>query len=96
MTRAASWGFRVIGTKIGTAFNVDDLRAPDGSPLVKPSYRVALNTYDSQSAGERFPIMGRLVAQRANKRVLQSIEIRDTLIDFFVTRQKISRSSLLV
>jgi 2',3'-cyclic-nucleotide 2'-phosphodiesterase (5'-nucleotidase family) len=90
-------GVRAVGTKIGGTFQVDDLRASDGSPLAaKPTYRVALNSYDSQSAGQRFLTVGKLVAQPSSKRVLHPIDIRDALIDFFVTRQKVSRSSLLV
>ncbi len=76
---------------------VDNLTAPDGSPLpAKPVYRIALNSYDSQSAGQRFPTVGRLVARPSSQRVLHSIDIRDALIDFFLTHEKISRSSLLV
>ena len=90
-------GVRVIGSGQGTAFHVDDLRAVDGSPLPdKPAYRLALNSYDSQSGGQRFPTVAKLVANPANKRVLHSIQIRDALIDFFLTRQKVSRASLLV
>ena len=90
-------GMQVVGRKIGSAFQVDALRALDGSPLVaKPSYRIALNSYDSQSGGQRFPLLGRMTARASNKRVLHSIQVRDALIDFFVARQKISRSLLLV
>jgi 2',3'-cyclic-nucleotide 2'-phosphodiesterase (5'-nucleotidase family) len=90
-------GIRVAGTKIGGAFQVDDLRTSDGSPLpAKPPYRIALNSYDSQSAGERFLTVGKLVAQPSSKRILHPIDIRDALIDFFVTQQKVSHGSLLV
>ncbi len=90
-------GMRVTGSGQGTAFHVDDLRAADGSGLPdKPAYRLALNSYDSQSGGQRFPTVAKLVANPANKRVLHSIQIREALIDFFLTRQKVSRASLLV
>jgi len=90
-------GLRVAGAATGKTIRVDSLLAADGSPLpAKPAYRVALNSYDSQSAGERFPGIGRLVAQPSNHRVLHAIEIRSALIDFFVARQKVSRASLLV
>ncbi len=90
-------GVRVVGTTDLGTFHVDNLLSADGSPLpVKPTYRIALNSYDSQSAGQRFPIVGRLVARPSSYRLLHDIEIRDALIDFFVTRQKISRGSLLV
>ncbi|HEX4141498.1 MAG TPA: bifunctional UDP-sugar hydrolase/5'-nucleotidase [Candidatus Methylacidiphilales bacterium] len=90
-------GLRVAGAATGKTFRVDALLAADGSPLVpKPAYRIALNAYDSQSAGQRFPTLGRLVAQPSNRRMLHPIQTRDALIDFFVSRRKISRVSLLV
>jgi 2',3'-cyclic-nucleotide 2'-phosphodiesterase (5'-nucleotidase family) len=90
-------GMRLIGSNSGGAFQVDDLRASDGSPLpAKPTYRVALNSYDSQSAGQRFTTVAKLVAQSSNRRVLHPIQTRDALIDFFVIRQKVGPNSLLV
>jgi hypothetical protein len=90
-------GLRVAGVATGKTFRVDVLLAADGSPLpAKPTYRVALNSYDSQSAGQRFLTVGRLVAQPSNRRVLHAIQTRDALIDFFVARQKVSSASLLV
>ena len=92
----------IMGVRLQVSSNsgisrIDDLRASDGSPLpTKPTYRIALNSYDSQSAGQRFPTVGRLVARASNHRVLHAIDIRDALIDFFVIREKVSRSSLLV
>ncbi len=90
-------GVRVVGFKAGNAFQIGDLRAADGSPLpLKPTYRLALNSYDSQSGGQRFLTVAKLVANASNHRVLHPIQIRDALIDFFMTRQKISKASLLV
>jgi 2',3'-cyclic-nucleotide 2'-phosphodiesterase (5'-nucleotidase family) len=93
----AVMGVRLVGTVDANQFSVTDLQASDGSPLPnKTSYRIAMNSYDSQSAGQRFPTVARLVARSTSNRVLHPIEIRDALIDFFVTRQKISRATLLV
>ena len=90
-------GLRVIGSKDGNAFQVEDLRTADGSPLpVKPTYRIALNSYDSQSGGQRFPTVAKLVARPSGHRILHPIQIRDALIDFFLARQKVSKASLLV
>lgn len=90
-------GLRVVGAAEGKTFRVDALRAIDGSPLTdKPAYRIALNSYDSQSAGQRFPVLGKLVAQSSSRRVLYPMQTRDALIDFFLERQKINRASLLV
>jgi len=90
-------GARVIGSSDGNAFQVEDLRSADGSPLpVKPAYRIAFNSYDSQSGGQRFPTVARLVARPSIRRILHPIQIRDALIDFFLDRKKVSRASLLV
>jgi hypothetical protein len=90
-------GVQVVGAPEGTPFGVQDLRAADGSPLpVKPTYRVAMNSYDSQSGGQRFLTVARLVARPSSNRVLHPIQVRDALIDFFVTRKKVGKASLLV
>jgi 2',3'-cyclic-nucleotide 2'-phosphodiesterase (5'-nucleotidase family) len=90
----------IMGVRINVSPDtktVSSISSPDGAPLPgKATYRVALNSYDAQSAGQRFPVTGRLVARPANHRVLHSIEIRDALIDFFVTRKNVGRDSLLV
>ena len=90
-------GMRVTGSATGRTFQIDGLSSAEGSPLPdKPAYRVALNSYDSQSAGQRFPVLARLVAQPSSRRVLHSMGTRDALIDFFVSQQRIGLSSLLV
>jgi 2',3'-cyclic-nucleotide 2'-phosphodiesterase (5'-nucleotidase family) len=90
-------GVRVIISGDGTTSQVEDLCAADGSPLpVKPTYRIALNSYDSQSGGQRFLTVAKLVARPSSRRILHSIQIRDALIDFFLTRQKVGKASLLV
>jgi len=90
-------GVRVIGSRAGNVFQIEDLRAADGSPLpVKSAYRIALNSYDSQSGGQRFPTVAKLVARVSSHRILHPIQIRDALIDFFLARQKVGRAALLV
>jgi 2',3'-cyclic-nucleotide 2'-phosphodiesterase (5'-nucleotidase family) len=68
----------------------------NSTPPAKATYRVALNSYDSQSGGQRFPTMAKLVADPANHRTLHAIQIRNALIDYFATCQKVSKASLLV
>jgi 2',3'-cyclic-nucleotide 2'-phosphodiesterase/3'-nucleotidase len=90
-------GVRVIGSRDENGFRIEDLGAADGSPLpLKPAYRIALNSYDSQSGGQRFPTVAKLVARASSRRILHPIQIRDALIDFFLTRQKVGTASLLV
>lgn len=93
----ALMGMRVVATRDAGGSKVTAFTAGDGSPLsVKPAYRIAVNSYDSQSGGGRFSLLGQLVANRANRRVLYPTQVRDALIDFFVARKKISKASLLV
>jgi len=90
-------GVRMVTSGSGTGLHVDDLRSADGSPLpAKPAYRIALNSYDSQSGGQRFTTVAKLVAQPSNRRILHRIQIRDAFIDFFLDRQKVGKTSLLV
>ena len=90
-------GLRPVVEGRGTNLIVTDLRAADGTALPdRPRYRVALNSYDSQSGGQRLLEVARLVAAPENRRVLHPVEIRAALIDFFAARQKVSRASLLV
>lgn len=90
-------GVSVVGSSDGKAFQVEDLRAADGSPLpAKPAYRIALNSYDSQSGGQRFPTVAKLVARPSSHRILHPIQIRDAFVDFFLTRRKVGKASLLV
>jgi 5'-nucleotidase / UDP-sugar diphosphatase len=90
-------GIRAVGSTNGNVFQVVDLRAGNGAPLPeKATYRIALNSYDSQSGGQRFPTLARLAVRSSSHRVLHPVQIRDALIDFFVERQKIGLGSLLV
>jgi 2',3'-cyclic-nucleotide 2'-phosphodiesterase (5'-nucleotidase family) len=90
-------GIRPVIQGTAREAQVVDLRAADGSPLPdKPRYRVALNSYDAQSGGQRLLRVARLAALPENRRVLHDVEIRAALIDFFATRQRVSRASLLV
>lgn len=90
-------GLHVEGVFEANRFSVTDLRAADGSPLpAKSTYRIALNSFDSQSAGGRFPLAARLASRPSSNRILHSIYIREALVDFFVSRGKVSRASLLV
>ena len=90
-------GMRVISSVNAGRFWVDDVRAADGSPLpAKPTYRIALNAHDSQSGGNVFTTVAKLVTRPSSRRVLHPVLTRDALIDFFVTRQKVSKTSLLV
>ena len=95
--RRALMGVRVVGSAQRNSFVVTKLVARDGSPLPsRPFYRVAVNAYDAQSGGNRFPVLARLAAQSNSHRTFHPILTRDALINFFTTRREISEASLLV
>ena len=90
-------GARAVGQRTATRFTLSALQFPDGSPLpADGTYRVAFNSYDTQSGGGRYPLLAGLTRDPKNKRVLHSIRIRDALIDFFVSRGRVDKGSLLV
>ena len=89
-------GLAVAGESVGRNYQVDAVLNPDRTSLTpKPFYRVALNAYDAQSAGQRLPVARQLAASPGNHRVFHSISTRDALIDFFVERGRVGMSSLL-
>jgi 2',3'-cyclic-nucleotide 2'-phosphodiesterase (5'-nucleotidase family) len=93
----ALMGLRMVVVRDSGLVTISALTAADGSPLpAKSAYRLAINSYDSQSGGGRFPLLGQLVANPANRRRLYPTQIRDALIDFFVSRKKVGKASLLV
>jgi 2',3'-cyclic-nucleotide 2'-phosphodiesterase/3'-nucleotidase len=90
-------GLRAIVTGLSRDARVTGLCAADGSPLpAKLAYRVAFNSYDSQSGGQRYPRLGRLTGDPANGRRLHPVQVRDAVIDFVAQRRTLSRSALLV
>jgi 2',3'-cyclic-nucleotide 2'-phosphodiesterase (5'-nucleotidase family) len=89
-------GLRVEAVSAGKEWRVTDLRQADGTPLSsQKSYRIAVNSHDSQSAGGRLPVLAGLVAAPNARRVLHPVETRDALIDFFTTRGKVGAADLL-
>ncbi len=90
-------GVRIVGAVSDGVFQVQDIRMANGAPLPpKETYRVALNSHDSQSAGQKFPVVAKLVASPSNRRVLHPVQTRDALIDYFAASGQIARSSFLV
>ncbi len=88
-------GLRIVTDGAG---KVSAVLAADGSPLpARPAYRIALNSYDAQF-GRRPLSAARPARRRSSHTAGRSIlgQIRDALIDFFVTRRSVGRASLLV
>ncbi len=90
-------GVRVATTGFGAGRQLTGLLQRDGRPLAQDRiYRLAVNSYDSQSGGQRYPELARLVATPANQRVLHPLQVRDALVEFFTTRGEVTHASLLV
>jgi 2',3'-cyclic-nucleotide 2'-phosphodiesterase (5'-nucleotidase family) len=90
-------GWRVVPAPAGSPLKVAELRAADGAELAADrTFCLALNAYDAESGGNRFPVLAELVARPASGRRLHPVVIRDALVDFFLTRQRVGRDSLLV
>ena len=89
-------GLRVDAAPSGKEWRVTDLRQADGAPLSpQKTYRIAVNSHDSQSAGGRLPVLAQMVAAANARRVLHPVETRDAAIDFFTTRGKVGAADLL-
>ncbi len=90
-------GVRVITAPDGSALKVVELRTSAGAPIDPgATYRVAVNSYDSQSGGGKLPLLGRLVAAPGGKRVLHATQTREATIDFFTSRGTVNRAVLLL
>jgi 2',3'-cyclic-nucleotide 2'-phosphodiesterase/3'-nucleotidase len=88
-------GVRVVWENGAEGRQVSGLLPPRGAPGPK-TYRVALNAYDAQSGGGRFPTLAQIVARAASGRTLHPVRVRDAVIDFFVARKTVSAATLPV
>ena len=81
----------------GRTIRVGGFLSNSGAQLPeRPMYRVALNSYDAQSGGGRYPVLARLAADPANLRLLHRIRVRDSLVGFMTDLKKVGRNDLLV
>jgi 2',3'-cyclic-nucleotide 2'-phosphodiesterase (5'-nucleotidase family) len=88
-------GFAVKLTTEGRKASVADITLPDGQPLDPARrYRIALNSYDAQSGGRRFPILNRLATQAEADQKVFEIQSRDALIEFFTEKKSITLTDL--
>ena len=88
-------GFKMRLEGKGKEFRLTSLCRDDGSPL-DPSrrYRIALNTFDSRSAGHRFMKLRELLDRPEAKCTFHPVQTRDALIDYFRRHLVIRRSDL--
>jgi 2',3'-cyclic-nucleotide 2'-phosphodiesterase/3'-nucleotidase len=85
-------GFAISLEGQGSNRRLTKLRFADGRPLdpVK-RYRIALNTFDSRSAGHRFMKLREILERPDAKSAFHPVQTRDALIDYFRRHKMVYR-----
>jgi 2',3'-cyclic-nucleotide 2'-phosphodiesterase (5'-nucleotidase family) len=88
-------GFRVQVDTASSPPKVTGLFDRDGRPLDPARrYRIAFNSYDAQSGGQRMPLLKRLVASATSASSFHPIETRQAVIDLFSRHGEVSPALL--
>jgi 2',3'-cyclic-nucleotide 2'-phosphodiesterase/3'-nucleotidase len=58
-------------------------------------YRVAFNSYDAASGGQRFMKLRELMERPETKRTLHRVQSREALVEFFAEKKKIRKADLI-
>ena len=88
-------GYRVAVEGERRSLRVTSLTFADGKPVDPDKrYRLALNGFDAQSGGRRYPILAELAAAADAKLTLYDIESRDAVIGFFTEKKVIKASDI--
>jgi 2',3'-cyclic-nucleotide 2'-phosphodiesterase/3'-nucleotidase len=92
-TRSLS-GFRLSVEGQGKNRRLTSLRRADGQPLDPAQrYRIALNTFDSRSAGHRFMKLRAILERPEARCTFHPVQTRETLIDYFRRHKVVRRLS---
>lgn len=88
-------GFKVTVTSEGKKVVVQDVTLPDGKPLDENvRYRIALNSFDAQSGGQRFPKLHEITTAPKSKSEVFDVQSREALIEYFTEKRTISKKDL--
>ena len=88
-------GFTVNVTSEGKKLVINNITLPDGSPLDQNKrYKIALNSYDAQSGGQRFPKRHEITTALQAKSAVIGVQSREALIEYFTEKQSISKKDL--
>ncbi len=88
-------GFKVTSEGERRDLKVTALTLPDGKPLDPDKrYLIALNGFDAQSGGRRYPQLQELCAASDAKLTLHSVESRDAVIEFFTEKKTVKPADL--
>jgi 5'-nucleotidase / UDP-sugar diphosphatase len=90
--RRSLLGFNVQTRGEGVQRKVTSLTLPNGQPLEPDRpYVIALNTFDSRSAGHRFMKLRGLLEADASRTCPHDVQTRDALIDYFRRHQVVHK-----
>jgi 2',3'-cyclic-nucleotide 2'-phosphodiesterase (5'-nucleotidase family) len=88
-------GFKLAVSGEGEELKVTSLTLPDGQPADPTKrYRIALNGFDAQSGGRRYPQLAKICAAAEAKLTLHDIESRDAVIEFFTEKKTVRAAAL--
>lgn len=80
-------GFMVGVTSEGKKMVVQDVTLPDSKPLDQNvRCRIALNSFDSQSGGQRFPKLHEITTAPKSKSEVFDVQSREALIEYFTEK----------
>ncbi len=86
-------GFKMLVEGKGRERRLTSLRLADGRPLDPARrYRIAVNTFDSRSAGHRFMKLRDLLDRPEAKCTFHPVQTRDALIDYFRRHKVVHRN----
>jgi 2',3'-cyclic-nucleotide 2'-phosphodiesterase (5'-nucleotidase family) len=79
----------------GKKQKVTDITLPDGTPLDQGKrYRIALNSYDMQSGGNRYTKLNEIAYSKAAEAQTFDVQSREAVIEFFTEKKEITRKDL--
>jgi len=85
-------GFRVTTEGTGKLRTITSMTTADGRPLEGGrTYLIALNSFDSRSAGHRFMILRDLLEKPAAQTTLHPVQTREALIGYFQKHKVVRR-----
>jgi 2',3'-cyclic-nucleotide 2'-phosphodiesterase/3'-nucleotidase len=91
--RRSLLGFNISTRGEGVQRTVASLTLANGQPLERDRrYHIALNTFDSRSAGHRFMKLRALLEGAAANTCPRDVQTRDALIDYFRRHQVVHKS----
>lgn len=88
-------GFKVTAEKAGRKSKIVDITHLDGKPLEpEKRYRIALNSYDAQSGGQRYVTLNKVASSPEAAQEVFPVQSREALIEYFTEKKSLGKSDL--